>query len=108
MVIILVKKCYLGGYFLSKSWCEGHAEKAMSRDTSVVLWHSSQPNTGYILVRNLEYFKHQAASWLIFSILFLRFLGGIQTHQDGTQFEDALRRLHALEKKLTGQVGNVA
>merc|ERR1711970_305225 len=30
--------------------------------------------------------------------------GGIQTTQDGTQFEDALRRLHALEKKLTGQV----
>jgi len=30
--------------------------------------------------------------------------GGIQTHQDGAQFEDALRRLHALEKKLTGQV----
>jgi len=30
--------------------------------------------------------------------------GGIETQQDGTQFEDALRRLHALEKKLAGQV----
>merc|ERR1712123_125005 len=28
----------------------------------------------------------------------------IETQQDGTQFEDALRRLHALEKKLSGQV----
>ena len=43
----------------------------------------------------------------IFNI-FMFILGGIQTHQDGAQFEDALRRLHALEKKLTGQVGNVA
>merc|ERR1711915_903246 len=30
--------------------------------------------------------------------------GGINTSQDGTQFEDALRRLNALERKLTGQV----
>jgi len=30
--------------------------------------------------------------------------GGIETQQDGTQFEDALRRLYALEKKLSGQV----
>ena len=31
-------------------------------------------------------------------------LSGLESQQDGTQFEDALRRLHALEKKLTDQV----
>merc|ERR1712083_1024068 len=31
-------------------------------------------------------------------------MSGLASQQDGGQFEDALRRLHALEKKLTGQV----
>jgi len=31
-------------------------------------------------------------------------VSGLASRQDGTQFEDALRRLHALEKKLTDQV----
>ena len=31
-------------------------------------------------------------------------LSGLASQQDGGQFEDALRRLHALEKKLTDQV----
>ena len=31
-------------------------------------------------------------------------MSGLASRQDGTQFEDALRRLHALEKKLTDQV----
>ena len=31
-------------------------------------------------------------------------MSGLASQQDGGQFEDALRRLHALEKKLTDQV----
>ena len=31
----------------------------------------------------------------------------VSSRQDGSQFEDSLRRLHALEKKLTDQVRNV-
>ena len=31
-------------------------------------------------------------------------MSGLASRQDGTQFEDALRRLYALEKKLTDQV----
>ena len=31
-------------------------------------------------------------------------VSGLASRQDGTQFEDALRRLYALEKKLTDQV----
>ena len=32
-------------------------------------------------------------------------MSGIASQQDGGQFEDALRRLHAVERKLTDQVG---
>lgn len=32
-------------------------------------------------------------------------MSGLASQQDGGQFEDALRRLAALETKLTGQVG---
>jgi hypothetical protein len=32
-------------------------------------------------------------------------MSGLASQQDGGQFEDALRRLHALEIKLTDQVG---
>ena len=31
-------------------------------------------------------------------------MSGLASQQDGGQFEDALRRLHALERKLTDQV----
>ena len=31
-------------------------------------------------------------------------VSGLASRQDGTQFEDALRRLYALEKKLTDKV----
>ena len=45
----------------------------------------------------------------LYTVLILNYdaggrLSGVASRQDGTQFEDCLRRLHALERKLTNQV----